>query len=227
MSDLFAEYENNFLDNLDEARRHLDEYQSASGNEAKRRALERATEKIEDADQNLQSIKDEASKKPQFREKSRTLTTQYQEIKTDLSRAKAAALNAENRASLLEGGTGAVTEKNVNSLADRDRVVQTIYRLDANAPIIDDMNRILGETEDTADDIMVDLDRQRGVLEGILDRLRDVNGNLAAARRTIRTMSYKMVQQRVLLFGIAGLLIFIIFLVIFIRFFWSSVFGSS
>jgi len=226
--DLFEYYESSLLNNLEEARHYLELHHQGSG-EDKKSSLAQAEAKLKNAELNLASVNNQAKTlpNPKCREAAKKHEIALREVKIDVDRAKNAAMNAQHKASLLEGGTGAVTAQNASSMADRDRTVETVHRFGKNNDTITEMREILDDTHQTADATLEELYEQRGVLEGLLDRLRGINADLASARRTIRSMSHRFVSQKIILLTIAGVLVFIIFMVIFIRFFWSDVFGSS
>lgn len=78
--------------------------------------------------------------------------------------------------------------------------------------------RIVLESEETGKNILSDLFSQREQMERSRDRLREVNSNLGKSSRIVTAMTRKILQNKVILFGLCAFLVvfvlFVIYLVI-------------
>eukprot|EP01089_Gocevia_fonbrunei_P019043 TRINITY_DN659_c0_g1_i7.p1 TRINITY_DN659_c0_g1~~TRINITY_DN659_c0_g1_i7.p1 ORF type:complete len:229 (+),score=42.16 TRINITY_DN659_c0_g1_i7:281-967(+) len=142
------------------------------------------------------------------------------DLKADLKRAQLAAMHSRNRETLFDTG-GPVTELHVTSLENRDRLVQTTYKMEENSERIRQMRETIAATEDVAEDIMGELAEQRNLMERMLESLRDINGTLDTAKRTMGRIGSRIIMHKFLLLVIILILIAIIIVVVWIKFFWG------
>ena len=78
--------------------------------------------------------------------------------------------------------------------------------------------RIVLESEEAGKNILSDLFSQREQMERSRDRLREINSNLGKSSRIVTAMTRKILQNKIILFGLCAFLIvfvlFVIYLVI-------------
>lgn len=86
---------------------------------------------------------------------------------------------------------------------------ETMGRMNKN---LENGYRIVLESEETGKNILSDLFSQREQVERSRDRLREVNSNLGKSSRIVGAMTRKLLQNKIILFGLS------IFLVVFVLF---------
>jgi len=228
--ELFEHYENNYVELTNSINERINRIPTKSGDD-KRKDLEEAEDEIASAEATLASMGLQArSLSPPHREGKTAIVRRFEnqltDLKSSLKQVKQAAINAKNRETLFDG-SGVVTEMHVSSLENRDRLVQTTYRMEENTERIRQMNETLAATGEVAEDILQELSDQRTTMQRMLDSLRDINGTLDSARSVMRSMSYRFVCNKMVLIGIALVIILIILGVIFVRFFWDVAFSGN
>jgi vesicle transport through interaction with t-SNAREs protein 1 len=93
-----------------------------------------------------------------------------------------------------------IREKNKGSLLGMNSKLENSYKM-------------ILETEETGKNILSDLFGQREQVERARDRLRESNMNLGKSSRIVSAMSQRLMQNKLILFGLcAFLLIFVIFI---------------
>lgn len=87
----------------------------------------------------------------------------------------------------------------------------TIQKMNSN---LDNGYRMILESEETGKNILSDLFSQRETVERARDRLRDVNANLGKSSRVVGAMTKRLMQNKIVLFGMCVLLfLFVVFMI--------------
>ena len=101
------------------------------------------------------------------------------------------------------------------SLASRERMAQATEKLRGGTSILEDAHRTLESTIDVGGGIMGELDRNRETLQRVRGNVGEVSGTLDTARRILRGMSRREVQNKVavvvfalVMMGIIGVVIY-------------------
>jgi vesicle transport through interaction with t-SNAREs protein 1 len=97
-------------------------------------------------------------------------------------------------------------QKNTSSLLKMNSSLENGYRM-------------VLESEETGKNILSDLFSQRETVERARDRLRDANMNLGKSSRIVGAMTRRLIQNKLILFGMCALLfLFVIFIIYFVFF---------
>jgi vesicle transport through interaction with t-SNAREs protein 1 len=80
---------------------------------------------------------------------------------------------------------------------------------------LDRARRVMAETEETAMDITEELGRNREKIESSHQRIRDVSGLTNQARRIVQSMSRREVQQKLMMYAVAALLVIAVIVIIY------------
>jgi vesicle transport through interaction with t-SNAREs protein 1 len=89
----------------------------------------------------------------------------------------------------------------------------TLLKMNKN---LDNGFRMVLETEETGKNILSDLFSQRETMERARDRMRDINSNLGKSSRVVGAMTRKILQNKIILFGMCALLILTVIFIIYI-----------
>ena len=89
----------------------------------------------------------------------------------------------------------------LNELTEQNQY--TIHKMNKN---LDNGYRMVLESEETGKNILSDLFSQRETVERARDRLREANSNLGKSSRVVGAMAKRILQNKILLFGMCTLL---------------------
>ena len=89
----------------------------------------------------------------------------------------------------------------------------TLLKMNKN---LDNGFRMVLETEETGKNILSDLFSQRETMERARYRMRDINSNLGKSSRVVGAMTRKILQNKIILFGMCALLILTVIFIIYI-----------
>ncbi|GAB4817816.1 hypothetical protein N2152v2_004862 [Parachlorella kessleri] len=140
-------------------------------------------------------------------DKSRQMLAKVKEYKGDLAKLredakKAAASGADTRAEL-----GLGDDYYQTSAGQRERLLQSTDRLEKTGSRIQQGRQQLLETEELGVQILSDLQRQRETILHSRDTLQGVDVNISKSRQILSSMSRRIIQHKVIMWGIILLLV--------------------
>ncbi|KJE89246.1 hypothetical protein, variant 2 [Capsaspora owczarzaki ATCC 30864] len=158
-----------------------------------------------------------ASERTKYKNRVTSYKAEAERIERDLRKAEIS----------VDGGMAARDEllrhdELTTSLDQRQAYASSTQRISRTSEKLVEGQRMLQETTEMGANVMVELDRQGKVIEGASNKVHDVDSSLARSMRLLKSMSRRLVQNKVLLFGIIFVLIGIIFLALFFKFFYNS-----
>jgi vesicle transport through interaction with t-SNAREs protein 1 len=117
----------------------------------------------------------------------RTCKSELQSLKDDLNK----------RSLMAQAQTG-------NGSGHRERLLQQQEMLTNQNSTLENARKVLEETEQVALEIGSELTNNRETLESAHGRVRSVAGLTGRARRIIQSMNQRQMQQKIILYGLAG-----------------------
>jgi len=147
--------------------------------------------------------------KKEYLQKVRVCKARYANLKDDV----ASAQNELDRSSLLSSSS----KRNVgdgNENGAKARLLSTNEQLAAQNDTLDRARRVMAETEGVALEITDELGRNREKIASAHSRVRDVSGLTNRARRILRNMQRREVQQKMALYGIGIVLVIVVIVVL-------------
>ena len=145
-----------------------------------------------------------------WREKIELYDNDYKQLRNDFERAT----NNANRNTLL---VGANDPNNIGLNSDRQRLIGMNVIERNNTDTLKETMKQLNDTEQIADDTMVELHNQRSVIEKIKKKLGSGNVLLGRMGRTITRMNRRQAMMRLLWCFVILVLITIIALIIYFK----------
>jgi hypothetical protein len=121
----------------------------------------------------------------------------HKETLASLAKDLAAAEAKFDRSALLGSRTAAQALEYDKSLAQRERMAQATEKLRGGTSVLEDAHRSLEATIETGSGIMSELDRNRETLQRVRGNVGEVSGTLDTARRILRGMSRREIQNKV------------------------------
>jgi vesicle transport through interaction with t-SNAREs 1 len=110
----------------------------------------------------------------------------------------------------------ASSQRNAGS-GNRERLLQQQDMLKNQNSKLDNARRVIEETEQVALEITSELHSNRDTLESAHGRIREVSGLTGRARRIVSGMMQRRMRQRIILWTVSGVIIFV-----FVLFVWRS-----
>mmetsp|Transcript_33653 Transcript_33653/g.77643 ORF Transcript_33653/g.77643 Transcript_33653/m.77643 type:complete len:207 (-) Transcript_33653:77-697(-) len=98
--------------------------------------------------------------------------------------------------------------------AGRQRLLDATQQLERQNETLSKAQRVMAETEDVALEITSELGRNREVLETAHGRVKDMGGLTNRARRLLQNMNRRAVQQKLVLYGVAAIIVVIVAIVL-------------
>jgi len=220
--DLFSRYESDFLELTNSISERIQRIPSLTGGE-KREEIEETESEIADAEATLQSMGLQAkSVSPSDKSNAQAIVRRHQQeirdLKKQMKTAQIAFSHSHNRDNLFEGAT----ELQVTSLDQRESYAHATDLSRENKQRLLETRATLDQTLDVAVDIMVELDDQRTKMERMLDALRGINTKIGVAGEIMGRMGRRMCTNKLILVVIIALIIAVIGIVIYLRFFYSE-----
>jgi vesicle transport through interaction with t-SNAREs protein 1 len=132
-----------------------------------------------------------------------------------------AAKNHVDRSSLglnpdiMELGGGNNYHRSNNNQHSKDRLLSNTDSLQSQSETLAHARSIMAETEGVALEITEELSRHRETISSAHNRVRQVTGMTNRARRIVQSMSRREVQQKLILYGVAGTIILVFLMLIF------------
>jgi vesicle transport through interaction with t-SNAREs protein 1 len=123
----------------------------------------------------------------------------HKETLASLSKDLAAAEAKFDRSALLGRGASSAAQalEYDKSLAQRERMAQATEKLRGGTNVLEDAHRSLEGAIDTGAGIMTELDRNRETLQRVRGNVGEVSGTLDTARRILRGMNRREIQNKV------------------------------
>lgn len=154
---------------------------------------------------------DDASSKRDLLQKVRVCKAQLANLRDDFSTAKT---NAEREA-LLSGNEDVEIGNSGRTKDNRERLLKTNDQISKQNETLDRARRVMAETEDVALEITSELGRNREKIASSHQRVRDVSGLTNQARRIVQSMSRREVQQKLMMYLVATLLVIAVIVIIY------------
>lgn len=141
-----------------------------------------------------------------------TLKTNVRNLRTEFVKAK-----SQREKELLFSSPDAHSHLGVNDLStsDREALLSTTESLNGTSDRLKNSLRVIAETEAVGVDIISELSRSRETLETTKARMVQVDMISDAARRTIRAMNQREVQQKALIYGVVFLSVCVSFVALY------------
>ena len=98
---------------------------------------------------------------------------------------------------------------------DRNRLLQTTDDLGRQNDTLDKARRVMAETEDVALEITEELGRNREKIQSARSKVLEVSGMTNQARRLVHSMSKRETQQKIMMYGLALVLVGAIVVVVY------------
>lgn len=117
---------------------------------------------------------------------------------------------AHERAHLLINAGGPNGNTNESKNASKERLLQAHGQLLQQNDTLDRARRVMADTEEVGLEITAELARNRETLETAHGRVREVSGLTNRARRLLQNMSRRAVQQKLALYTIGVIIVFVI-----------------
>lgn len=209
-SELFENYEFDFNNVLGKIRKIVSQLGNYSGEQ--RKANVRAAQKeVEEADDLLQEMDMESKDAPPaYRTKLQNKMTRY---KADLDKLKREMGASGDRSQLLGGG-GDMQSYEDNQ---RGRIVDTTDRLHQTSDRLANTQRIAAESEAIGHNIMSDLGQQRETIERTRYKVRDVDQNLGRSRKILKSMTRRIMTNKMIMVSIIFILLGILGLTVYLK----------
>mmetsp|Transcript_14379 Transcript_14379/g.29599 ORF Transcript_14379/g.29599 Transcript_14379/m.29599 type:complete len:207 (+) Transcript_14379:232-852(+) len=137
----------------------------------------------------------------EMKDKCTTYKKSLQSLKSDFD----AARNDADRSALLAGAGG----------NDRGRLLDVGSSLSRQNDTLTNARRIMSETEDVALEITEELGRNREKIQSARSKVQEVSGMTNTARRLVQSMSKRETQQRIMMYGLAVILLGAIIVVVY------------
>lgn len=137
-----------------------------------------------------------------MKEKCKTYKKSLQSLRSDFESARASA----DRQMLLSGSV---------SGSDRGRLMDVGSSLSRQNDTLTNARRVMAETEDVALEITEELGRNREKIQNARSKVQEVSGMTNTARRLVQSMSKRETQQKIMMYGLAFVLVGAIVVVVY------------
>ena len=114
------------------------------------------------------------------------------------------------------GGTGRNSSNNSGGRnRNKERLLSNTDTLQSQSDTLANARSIMAETEGVALEITEELGRHRETIASAHGRVRQVTGMTNRARRIVQSMSRREVQQKLILYGVAGTIVLVFLMLIY------------
>ena len=152
------------------------------------------------------------------------MTAKLREYKSEMARlkrdgslvAKAVYTGQRDRAQLLAGAELDDMHAPTSS-SQRERMLHATGRLDQTGERIKEGRRALLDTQELGGSILQDLHRQRDTITNARDTIHGADDTISKSRKILSSMGRRIFQNKLLMYGIIGMLIFAISLVAYFK----------
>ncbi|GIL75419.1 hypothetical protein Vretimale_8053 [Volvox reticuliferus] len=215
---LFSQYENEYCNKSTDISRKINLAITFSG-EAKRKKLTEVDGDIKEADNIIKKMDMEArsvapERSKQLQNKVKEYKADLASLKEQLSKARTAA-GSEYDAARAELGLG--MDYASSSQAQRDRMLSATAKLEQSNDRLQTGKKLLAETEELGSGILANLAAQRETIVHSRDTLHGADDNISKARKILTNMSRRMLQNKLIMFGIIGFLLAGIAIIIYFK----------
>jgi len=215
MSDILRSYEQQFgilcadiTSNISRASNNPDKSQAIPLIE---NLFQEASEIIEQMDLEIRDINSAIKRSPEEKEKYQNIISSYKKELTKLENEFNKQVKKKKSQSHFEIQLDDEDEE-INDLRHENQA--TLQKMDNN---LERGYKIVLETEETGNNILSDLFGQREQISRSRDRLREANQNLGKSSRIVGDMARRLIQNKIILFGICALLLlFLIFVIYYV-----------
>ena len=97
----------------------------------------------------------------------------------------------------------------------KERLISNSESLQSQSDTLANARSIMAETEGVALEITEELGRHRETISSAHGRVRQVTGMTNRARRIVQSMSRREVQQKLILYGVAGTIVLVFLMLIY------------
>ena len=143
----------------------------------------------------------------------RVCKTRLANLRDDFESAKGFVERANlglDRNDMESGGKGG---RGGSSNGSKERLLSNTDALHSQSETLHNARQIMAETESVALEITEELGRHRETISSAHGRVRQVTGMTNRARRIVQSMSRREVQQRLILWGVGGVIL-VVFLIL-------------
>lgn len=113
-----------------------------------------------------------------------------------------------------DGGAGRGGGRNRTN-GSQERLLSNTQTLQSQSETLANARSIMAETEGVALEITEELGRHRETISSAHGRVRQVTGMTNRARRIVQSMSRREMQQKIILYGVAGAIIFVFLMLLY------------
>ncbi|KJE94506.1 hypothetical protein CAOG_05139 [Capsaspora owczarzaki ATCC 30864] len=230
-SELFENYEFEFTNISASITKKLSSQIPNFTGEQRKAAIKAVEKEIVQADEIVQGMELELKNAPaQFRPRLQTKLKTYQNELARIKKELRGLTNSGNRDDLLGGGSGAGSpagfggrsayqDVEAQSNDQRSRILDSHDRLNRTTGRLDNAQRVAAESEAIGQDILGELGTQRETIVRVRGRLHETDDNLTRSRRILNGMYYRIIQNRLIMYIIVLVLMGILGIVVYMRFF--------
>lgn len=115
----------------------------------------------------------------------------------------------------LGGGTRNNNNGRNRSNGSKERLLSNTDSLQQQSDTLANARSIMAETEGVALEITEELGRHRETISSAHGRVRQVTGMTNRARRIVQSMSRREVQQKLILYGVAGTIVLVFLMLVY------------
>ncbi|GLC35551.1 hypothetical protein PLESTB_000194800 [Pleodorina starrii] len=217
-SALFNQYENEYCNKSTDISRKINSAVALSG-ETKRKKLAEVDVDIKEADNIIKKMDMEArsvapDRSKQLQNKVKEYKADLASLKEQLSKARAAS-GSDYDAARAELGLG--MDYASSSQSQRDRMLSATSKLEQSNDRLQQGKKLLVETEELGTGILANLAAQRETILHSRDALHGADDNIGKARKILSSMGRRMLQNKLIMFGIIGFLLAAIIIIIYFK----------
>lgn len=187
--------------------------------------FQEAREIIEQMELEIRDINSTQKRTPEQKEKYLNIINSYKseldklelEYNKQIKNKKSAHMSSNQYNEIQLNENNGKDETELNDLQQRNS--SSLLKMNSS---LENGYRMVLESEETGKNILSDLFSQRETVERARDRLRDTNSNLGKSSRVVGAMTKRLVQNKLILFGMCFLLLlFVVFIIYMVVRKWS------
>lgn len=217
---MFASYESELIEVKKTLKGYVQTIPSAKG-EDRLQQIDAANEALEQA----QDLLDKMSYDDSMEDKVEGYKREIASIESMLKKSITKAQQNIERESLL--GDVRMNDLDLTSQDHQQRYADSTATLESHSAIIQDSQRMTEDTIAITNEALVELDRQRGVMERSRDRLGGINSSLDRAGKIMKSMWRRMITNKLIMVLIILFLLASIGLIVYFAWFYKPSDDSS
>ncbi|CAJ0568334.1 unnamed protein product, partial [Mesorhabditis spiculigera] len=208
-----AEYEQQYSIQTAEVTASIAKLQRAEASERPniardaKKLLAQVTELLEQMELAVRDLPAGSSERSKFEMRVRSYKQDKKQLDTELDRVVQRARESADRNELFAMEEGATVD------AQEDQLIANTQRLERTGRKIQDAYRMVVETEEIGNDVLNNLSTQRESIGRSRDRLREADSDLGRSSRLLNIMIRRVIQNRLLVLGVAVFLMFVLLFV--------------